>query len=53
MRYTKPAFEIELIKTNDVICDSPYTVAHQKVMNKETGEEEMHTIVTVEAGNLF
>ena len=53
MKYNKAIYENEAVSTSDVICNSPYTVAHQKVVNKETGEEEMHTIVTVEGDKLF
>ena len=55
MRYTKPTYENEMIKTNDVICNSPYSVAH---VNKNIGTEEnpqnvIVTEVTVDAGKLF
>ena len=55
MRYTKPSYEYEVVKTNDVICLSPYTVAH-KQQNMGTEENPNYatvTEVTVEAGKLF
>ncbi len=55
MKYTKPSYEVEMIKTSDVICESPYTVAHRQ-QNMGTEENPNYvtvTEVTVEAGRLF
>ena len=61
MRYTSPIYEIEAIKTSDVICNSPYTVTHvNKVIGTKVNEQgqveeikEMSTLVTVDVNGLF
>ena len=55
MNYIKAIYEKEMIKTNDVICTSPYTVAHkqQNIGTEENPEYVTITEVTVDAGKLF
>ena len=55
MKYTRPSYEIEAIMTKDVICESPYTVAHrqQNIGTEEAPEYITVTEVTVDAGKLF
>ena len=55
MKYTRPNYEIEAIMTKDVICESPYTVAHRKqnIGTEEAPEYITVTEVTVDAGKLF
>ena len=55
MKYTRPSYEIDSIMTNDVICESPYTVAHrqQNIGTEEAPEYITVTEVTVDAGKLF
>ena len=57
MKYVNPSYEKEMILSSDVICESPYQVAHVEgvVDYNESGEPIMGTItqVTVNAGNLF
>ena len=61
MKYTSPIYDIEAIKTNDVVLASPYTVAHvNKVTGTTTNENgetvdtvELSTLVTVNIGGLF
>ena len=55
MKYTRPSYAVEAIKTNDIICESPYTVAHktQNVGTEEAPEYITVTEVTVDAGKLF
>ncbi len=55
MRYTKPLYENEAVETNDIVCESPYTVAHRQ-QNMGTEENPNYvtvTEVTVDAGKLF
>ena len=55
MKYVKALYENEMIKTSDVICNSPYTVAHrqQNIGTEENPEYITVTEVTVDAGRLF
>ena len=55
MRYTKPSYEIEAIMTKDIVCESPYTVAHvkQNIGTEEAPEYITVTEVTIDAGRLF
>ena len=55
MKYVKALYENEMIKTADVICTSPYTVAHkqQNIGTEEEPEYVTVTEVTVDAGRLF
>ena len=55
MRYTRPSYEMEAIMTKDVICESPYTVAHvqQNIGTTENPEYVTITEVTIQAGKLF
>ena len=55
MRYVRPSYETEAIMTKDIICESPYTVAHktQNVGTEEAPEYITVTEVTVDAGKLF
>ena len=55
MRYVKAIYEMEEIMTKDIICESPYTVAHktQNVGTEEAPEYITVTEVTVDAGKLF
>ena len=55
MRYTRPSYEMEAIMTKDVICESPYTVAHeqQNIGTPENPEYVTITEVTIQAGKLF
>ena len=55
MRYTRPSYEIEAIMTKDIVCESPYTVAHvtQNMGTEENPNFVTVTEVTIEAGKLF
>ena len=55
MKYVKAFYENEMVKTNDVICTSPYSVAHkqQNIGTEENPEYVTVTEVTVDAGRLF
>ena len=55
MKYIKAIYEKEIISTSDIICESPYTVAHrtQNVGTEEAPEYITVTEVTVDAGKLF
>ncbi|MBQ7225431.1 MAG: hypothetical protein IJX02_02375 [Clostridia bacterium] len=52
MKYLRPAYENEAVKTNDIICESPYSVSY---VNKkdENGNEYTATQITVNASKLF
>ena len=57
MKYTSPIYSNEIIRTSDVICESPYQVAYvNKVIGTdENGEDIVATVtqVTVDIGGLF
>ena len=57
MKYTSPIYNNEAIETTDVICESPFTIAHvtTPVWNEEKGEyvETPTTQVQVDISKLF
>ena len=55
MKYVRPFYENEMIKTSDVICTSPYSVAHveKNIGTEENPQTVIVTEVTVDAGKLF
>ena len=57
MKYTSPVYLNEIVRTNDVICESPYQVVYvNKVIGTdENGEDIVATVtqVTVDIGGLF
>ena len=53
MKYTSPIYENETVKTNDIICESPYSVAHVSKKDPTTGETYTATQITVNASKLF
>ncbi|MBQ7225844.1 MAG: hypothetical protein IJX02_04500 [Clostridia bacterium] len=53
MKYIRPNYKNEAVKTNDIICESPYTVAHISKKDPTTGETYTATQITVNASKLF
>ena len=53
MKYTAPIYKNETVKTNDIICESPYSVAHVSKKDPTTGETYTATQITVNASKLF
>ena len=57
MKYTSPIYTNEAVETTDVICESPFTIAHvtTPVWNKEKGEyvDTPTTQVQVDISKLF
>ena len=57
MKYTSPIYTNEAVETADVICESPFTIAHvtTPVWNEEKGEyvETPTTQVQVDISKLF
>ena len=57
MKYTSPIYNNEAVETTDVICESPFTIAHvtTPIWDKEKGEyvETPTTQVQVDISKLF
>ena len=57
MKYTSPIYTNEAIETKDVICESPYSIAHinKEIVDPNTGNVtvEKATQITVDIGKLF
>ena len=57
MKYTSPIYVNEAMETTDVICESPYSIAHvsKEIVDPVTGEVrvEKATQITVDINNLF
>ena len=57
MKYISPIYNNEVIKTTDVICESPFTIAHvtTQIKDEATGEMKDVTVtqVQVDISKLF
>ena len=57
MKYTKPLYRNEAIETTDVICESPFTIAHVTTQVKDEATGEMKDVtatqVQVDISKLF
>ena len=57
MKYTSPIYNNEAIETKDVICESPFQIAHtNKVIGKDENNNDIvapTTQIIVDIGNLL
>ena len=57
MKYISPIYNNEVIKTTDVICESPFTIAHVTTQIKDEATGEMKDVtatqVQVDISKLF